>query len=428
MSLSPVKCNNFVKFYELNREEVDLILWHICWKHKQLFEPRELFSELFLRLSRSYILNDFDPKKAKLNTYFTVMASRYAQHIVRKELHRLEKSGHVVLCQGINFLGEDEKAPELIAQNPDLDQEISINELIDGIKKRCATSEQYEKLITMYLEDASKWSTIASNFGVSLAYAQKIFQKMKLSLSKWKSENKESFAELSFNTSNVEYEIEHKPEIKNSPDHKKGFVVNSTSTKKKESVVNNKNHHPKAKVRPLTEAEIKKIRDRFIELDGVIPDDTWAKMRKSMHKDISVFQITGQVVRLHREVEQGTIVLKNKKAYTLSIKARRSKWAGYNSKKYKDFAARTGLRVKKVTASIAKRVKATVAKKAQSKPVTKTASTVLQKICLRILKKDNTFETKEIEAKSKDISKTDIPKLLKWKTVPENVLDYMVVA
>jgi RNA polymerase sigma factor (sigma-70 family) len=420
---------NFVKFYELNRKEVDLILWHVCWKHTQLFEPRELFSELFLRLSRSYILNDFNPEKAQLHTYFTTMTNCYAQHIVRKEIHRLEKSGHVVLCQGINFLDADERAPELIAQTPDLDQEISIKELLDGIKKQCATSEQYEKLITMYLEDASQWATIASSLGISMAYAQKILQKIKRNLQTWRLKNKESFSELSFDRSKIEYEIEHKPEIKNSPDHKKGFVVNSTSTKKKESVVNNKNHHPKAKVRPLTEAEVKKIRNRFIELDGVIPDDTWANLKKVMSEDISVFQITGQVVGLHREVEQGTIVLKNKRAYTLSIKARRNKWATYNSKKYKDFAARTGLRVKKVTASIAKRVKATVAKKAQSKPIApKATSTVLQKICLRILKKDNTFETKEIEAKSKDISKTDIPKLLKWKTVPENVLDYMVVA
>lgn len=330
---------NFIKFYELNRKEVDLILWHISWKHKQLFEPRELFSELFLRLSRSYILSDFNPKKAQLHTYFTTMANCYAQHIVRKEIHRLEKTGHVVPCQGINFLGDDEKAPELIAQNPDLDQEISVKELIDGIKKRCAASGQYEKFISMYLEDATQWSVLASSFGISMAFAQKILQKIKHNLQTWRLVNKESFSELSFDSSKIEYEIEHKPEIKNSPDHKKGFVSNSTTViKKKESIMKNKNHHPIAKVRPLTEAEIKKIRNRFIALDGVIPDDTWANLKKTMSDDISVFQITGQVVGLHREVEQGTIVLRNKRAYTLSIKARRNKWATYNSKKYRDFA------------------------------------------------------------------------------------------
>jgi len=419
---------NFVKFYKLNRKEVDLILWHICWKHKQLFEPKELFNELFLRLNRSYILNDFDPTKAQLHTYFTTMANCYAQHVIRKEIHRLEKTGHVVLCQGINHLDVDERAPELIAQSPDLDQEISIKELIDGIKKRCATSGQYEKFISMYLEDASQWSVLASSLGISMAYAQKILQKIKHNLQIWRLENKKSFTELSFDSSKIEYEIEHKPEIKNSPDHKKGFVSNTvTEIKKKESIVKNKNHHPIAKVRPLTEAEIKKIRNRFIELDGVIPDDTWANLKKTMSENISVFQITGQVVGLHREVEQGTIVLKNKRAYTLSIKARRNKWATYKSKKYRDFAARTGARVKKVTANIAKRVKDTVAKKARPKSEA-ASTTVLQKICLRILKTDNTFETKEIEAPTKDISKTDIPKLLNWKSVPENVLDYMVVA
>jgi hypothetical protein len=424
----PVKLEdryNFIKFYEHNRKEIDLILWHICWKHKQLFEPRELFSELFLRLNRSYILNDFNSKKAQLHTYFTTMATCYAQHIVRKEIDRLEKTGHVVLCQGINFLGADEKAPELIAQNPDLDQEISVKELLDAIKKQCTTSERYEKFITMYLEDASQWATLASSLGISMAYAQVILHKIKKGLQIWRLQNKESFSELSFDSSKIEYEIEHKPEIKNSPEHKKGFTLNSaTITKKKESVVNNKNHHPKAKVRPLTEAEIKKIRNRFIELDGVIPDDTWANLKKTMSKNISVFQITGRVVGLHREVEQGTIVLKNKRAYTLSIKARRNKWATYKSKKYQDFATR----VKKATTNIAKRVKATVAKVQTNSETKRTTATVLQKICLRILKTDNTFETKEIEAKTKDIVKADIPKLLNWETVPENVLDYMVVA
>jgi ribosomal protein S13 len=472
--------------------------------------------------------------------------------MVRKEIRRLNKTGHVVLCQGINFLGEDEKAPELIAPSTDLDRDISIQELINEIKRRCAKSDRSEKLISMALEDDSRWEILASNLNVSKTYIREIFQRIKTNLNRWRLENKETFSELSFDTPSVEYEIEHKPEMKNNPEHKKGFVLDPGLTRKeiivnnknhhpvakirpltetevkkirdrfieldgvipddtwvtlkktmskkvsifqitgqvlrlhrevargtvtlknkrayircvqakrrkwmtyksekylklaerakkleiknnpkrkkgsvsnpltsikKEIVVKNKNHHPIAKVRPLNEAEIKKIRDRFIELDGVIPNDTWVDLKKTMSKDISIFQITGQVVRFHREVAKGTITLKNKRAYTMSIKAKRNKWMTYNSKKYKEFAKRTGAQVKKITTAIAKRVK--VLKKTKAPK-----AEVLQKISLRILKKDNTFETREVEATS-TVDKTDIPKLLNWKSVPKDVVDYMVVA
>ena len=415
---------NFIKFYELNHKEVDLILWHECWRHTQLFEPQDLFNDLFIRLERSDVLRDFNPdaisegtgRKAQLHTYFTHKVHCYAQHMVKKEIKRLNKTGRIVLCQGLNFLGEDEKAPELIAPSTDIDQEISVQELIDGIKKRCAISEEYEKFIFMSLEDASKWETLASSLNVTRSYIRVLFQKIKRNLREWRFKNKESFSELSFDAPPIEYDIEHKPDIKNNPEHKKGFVLNPTLTKK-EIVVKNKNHHPIAKVRPLNEAEISKIRDRFIELDGVIPDDTWVELKKTMDKDISIFQITGQVVRLHREVTKGTITLKNKRAYTTALQAKRGKWMTYKSKKYQKFARRAGARVKKITNALVKRVKKTA--------VTPKPS---QKICLRILKKDNTFETRKIEATIKDISKNDIPKLLNWKSVPKNVVDYMVVA
>jgi hypothetical protein len=141
-----------------------------------------------------------------------------------------------------------------------------------------------------------------------------------------------------------------------------------------------------------------------------------------MSKDISVFQITGQVVRLHRAVAKGEIALKNKRAYTAAIQAKRSKWMTYNSEKYREFATRTGARVKKVTNTIVKRVKTAVVKKAKQT----TPQVAPKTVCLRILKKDNTFETKNIET-AKPVKRTDIPKLLNWKSVPKDVLDYMVV-
>ena len=438
MTLSlPAGSCNFVDFYKINRKEIDLILWHECWKHKQLFEPQDLFNDLFIRLERSDVLVDFDSTKAQLHTYLTHKIYGYAQHMVRKEITRLNRVGRVVLCQGLNFLGEDERAPELIAPSTDIDQDISIKELIDGIKKRCAISERYEKFISMSLEDASKWEALALSLNISRSYIRVLFQKIKRILREWRFENKETFSELSFDESVAEYAIDVKPEvIKNNPEHKKGFIFNpSTLTKKEEETgvknkkhpiakvqpkeAENKNHHPIAKVRPLNEAEISKIRDRFIELDGVIPNDTWVELKKNMSKDISIFQITGQVVRLHREVAKGTITIKNKKAYTAAIQAKRNKWKTYNSEKYRLFAERTGARVKKVTNSIAKRVKALKNTKAATAPKPEATQKIM------ILKKDSTFETREVVATN--ITKTDIPKLLKWKSVPKNVLDYMVV-
>jgi hypothetical protein len=371
--------------------------------------------------------------------------------MVTKEIKYFKKTNHRVLCQGLNALNNEEKAPELVAQDTDIEQKISIQELIDEIKRRCPGKTKTD-IIDLYLDDVAQ-ADIAASRNCSVVYIRSIITKMKSEFKWFALENKDSLnsdtsSTISFN-SVTDYEIEHEPESKDpekpkpkKPENKKvhsslnnepkdlsiSTITNPPPTTTKELYMKNKNHHAIAKVRPLSEGEIKKIRDRFIELDGVIPDDTWADLKKTMSKDISVFQITGQVVRLHREVAQGTIALKNKRAYTAAIQARRDKWKTYNSKKYREFAARTGARVKKVTNAIVKRVKTAITKKTkQVTPKNIHRPTVTSKtVCLRILKKDNTFETKNIET-AKPVKRTDIPKLLNWKSVPKDVLDYMVV-
>jgi hypothetical protein len=453
MSLSFPTTNDldFWKFYKENRQEIDRILWSICWKHKQVTDPREMFNELIVRLHRSDILKDFNPKEAQLHTYFTNRANFYARHIVTKEVRYFKKTNHRVLCQGLNTLNNEDRAPELIAQTPDIEQDISIQELIEEVKKKCSGNQD---LIRLLLDDMT-WPDIAANLGCSLSYVRTMFGKMKNTLRIFTLKNKdslnyESMSTISFDNS-VDCEIEHEPQTQNKHDPKniKTFISSNdeprnlsvstitnppiqntkeidmkNKTQTKEKIVKAKNNHAIAKVRPLNEAEVKKIRNRFIALDGVIPDDTWAKLKETMSKDVSVFQITGQVVRLHRAVARGEIALKNKKAYNAAIQARRDKWKTYDSAKYREFAKRTAAKAKKTTAVIVKRVKASaLAKKVSIKAKARAEKTVR----LMILFKNKTFNTKIIKA-SKAVSKTDIPKLLNWKTVPKNVSDYMVMA
>ena len=94
------------------------------------------------------------------------------------------------------------------------------------------------------------------------------------------------------------------------------------------------NGHKSVKVRNLTDHERNTIRAVFIAEDGVAEDDRWVLLHKDMDPVIGIFQVTGFVSYLHREVAMGKITLKDMPRYVKYMKKRRNLWATYNSPKY----------------------------------------------------------------------------------------------
>jgi hypothetical protein len=372
MSLIFPKVVNFKNFYETNQKEVDRILWSICWKHQQIFnEPKELFNELYIRLNRSSFLNDFDPARTQLHTYFTNRANFYARHMVTKAVKDFKNFGPKVICQGLNTIGEDETAIEL-ASYDNFEEALASRDLIEQAREKTNNNQLVE-----LLEEGMNQVEIAKHLKVSKFSVQNKITNMKASLRKL------------CPTGTRERPVKSKPVIIRI---KPVTMIKRTKPLiiTKEFYMKNQNHHAIAKVRTLSEDEIKSIRNRFIELDGVIPDDTWKKLKETMKEDVSVFQITGQVVKLHNEVKNGSIILKDKKAYLAAIQAKRNKWKTYNSPKYKLLAKRTSAKAKKVTATIAKRVKAT------TKAINITKATTITKVLRFAIFRKNKWEERNI--------------------------------
>jgi hypothetical protein len=57
-------------------------------------------------------------------------------------------------------------------------------------------------------------------------------------------------------------------------------------------------------------------------------------MKAAVGKDISIFQVTGAIVGLHRKAARGEIVLRNSKSYKAFMANHRKQWARYSSSKY----------------------------------------------------------------------------------------------
>ena len=77
------------------------------------------------------------------------------------------------------------------------------------------------------------------------------------------------------------------------------------------------------------------IRQAFTNHDGIIEDKDCTAIHKLMGQDCTVFQVTGFVTYLHKQVAMGRIILNNYSNYEASLKKKRSLWTTYNSPKYR---------------------------------------------------------------------------------------------
>lgn len=101
-----------------------------------------------------------------------------------------------------------------------------------------------------------------------------------------------------------------------------------------ESEPQNGNGHKKNKKRLLTDKEKDIICSEFVKVNGEIKEDVCVRIRAKLSPEISIFQVTGIVVQLHKKVKKGQLKLKNMRNYRKFIQGHRKHWTTYNSEKY----------------------------------------------------------------------------------------------
>jgi len=75
------------------------------------------------------------------------------------------------------------------------------------------------------------------------------------------------------------------------------------------------NRHKREKVRDLEDVERAFFRKTFLDKNGQIENDLCTVMKQGVASEVAIFQITGYISYLHREVAQNRLVLNNLQAY-----------------------------------------------------------------------------------------------------------------
>jgi hypothetical protein len=98
----------------------------------------------------------------------------------------------------------------------------------------------------------------------------------------------------------------------------------------------NGNGHAVAFIRKLDDTEKDIIRADFTKLNGEYVDQkkSCTALLPQMGTDISVFQVTGFVSHLHREIAKGDWTIPDMPSYLTFLEKHKKLWAQYNSPKY----------------------------------------------------------------------------------------------
>lgn len=107
---------------------------------------------------------------------------------------------------------------------------------------------------------------------------------------------------------------------------------------------NNGNGHKSDMKRKLLNHEKDKIRAFFISNDGIIEEDACVKFREeALDPIVAIFQVTGFVSYLHREIASGKDIVRqiDMVKYMAWMKKQKALWAQYNSAKYAGYRQKT---------------------------------------------------------------------------------------
>jgi hypothetical protein len=107
----------------------------------------------------------------------------------------------------------------------------------------------------------------------------------------------------------------------------------------------NGNGHASGKKRQLNDPEKDNIKAEFMAINGEFEDakKSCTALLPQMGTDITVWQVTGFVSYLHREIAANKLQVPDMDAYMRFLENHRRLWAQYNSQKYQNLRAQQGV-------------------------------------------------------------------------------------
>ena len=96
--------------------------------------------------------------------------------------------------------------------------------------------------------------------------------------------------------------------------------------------------------RPLNEKEENIIKEEFLKLNGIFEPlkKDCSRIRALLADEITVFQVSGYVTKLHKLAVSGELELNDRRAYLANLKAHRKHWLTYQGEKYDEMRERVG--------------------------------------------------------------------------------------
>lgn len=96
------------------------------------------------------------------------------------------------------------------------------------------------------------------------------------------------------------------------------------------------NKHEALYKRPLTAQEETIIKTEFLKLNGVFEPlkKDCTRIKNLLGDEVSVFQVSGYVTRLHRLARAGELEMRDRRAYLATLRSHRNHWLTYEGEKY----------------------------------------------------------------------------------------------
>lgn len=312
----------FWTFYRANAKDAEKILWAASWKFHGNMEPAEIYNELILRLHRSNFLKDFNPELAQFGTFFVGRAEGYAKHILTRLIKESSRKPMISISD-IESTDEDSYGgytPTELVTQPDCEGKVSCTEVMN-IAEQSLTDFQ-KNVWRMTVEDGYNEKEISEKLStpdntVTKNYVHSNMDKTKRVIVKVCTKNG--------------LVAEPKETVVRKVKVEKAFKEVKAEIASKDT---GKNGHAKEATRSLTDQEKQMVRLAFVKANGVIPEDFCLRIKENLGPLVSIFQVTGIVASLHRQVAKGQLQLKNMEAYQTSIEAHRKSWAAYKSERY----------------------------------------------------------------------------------------------
>lgn len=141
---------NFWTFYVSNYKDIELIIRSVANKYAALINPDDMYEELIISLQRNNVLSQFNPTKARLNTFLTMKVRGYAKHLLTK---RLKEPGRLSI-DAIDPSKSDFQEYALLEgraienwrlspiSTPSIEEGFIVKEMLSFIKKRLDTAQQ----------------------------------------------------------------------------------------------------------------------------------------------------------------------------------------------------------------------------------------------------------------------------------------------